>query len=471
VIDLGKHRGTALSVGAARLSYAELDAWSNAIAARVLAAGPARERTVGILAPSSLEFAAALLGIWKAGAIAVPLQPHHPVPELEYLVRDGRIAESIVHVSCAELAAKLGLKTLSAESAREPSLTFTPAPHDAALMIYTSGTTSRPKGVISTYASLRAQIDCLLEAWRWTERDRTLNILPLHHVHGLVNVLACSLAAGACCELSDKFDAEYAWRALEELTVFMAVPTVYTKLVAHFEKQSEATQKEWAASAKKLRLMVSGSAALPAPVSGRWLEITGHRLLERYGMTEIGMALSNPYEGERRVGAVGKPLPRVEVRLHEGEIHVRGPNLFREYWGKPEATRESFTPDGWFRTGDSAELDEKGYFRILGRLSQDILKSGGYKLSALEIESALLENPLVREVAVVGIPDATWGERVAAAYVGDVSGEELAAWLKERVAAYKVPSVWKRVSALPRNAMGKVQKPLVKNTLLEPSGP
>jgi malonyl-CoA/methylmalonyl-CoA synthetase len=323
--------------------------------------------------------------------------------------------------------------------------------------------------VISTYSSLEAQVTCLLEAWRWTSRDRTLNVLPLHHVHGLVNVLTCSLAAGAHCELEAKFEARAVWEKLPNLSVFMAVPTVYSKLLAAWEKENAATQERWAAAARCVRLMVSGSAALPAPLSDAWLRVTGHRLLERYGMTETGMALSNPYEGERRVGTVGKPLPGVEVRLVDGEIQVRGPLVFREYWGKPEATRESFTDDGWFRTGDVAEIDPEGYYKILGRASQDILKSGGYKISALEIESVLLEHPGVTEVAVVGLADPQWGERVACTYVGTAGEAELELWLRERLAAYKVPSAWRRVDQLPRNAMGKVQKPLVRDGLLKQS--
>jgi malonyl-CoA/methylmalonyl-CoA synthetase len=352
--------------------YPLLDAWSNAIAAEITSWGDPRGRTVGILAPASTHFAAAFLGCWKAGAIAVPLQPKHPIPELEYLVADAKIERAFVHAALAPLGKKLGLKPAPWPVERPDfSTPYIATPGDGALIIYTSGTTSRPKGVVTTRQALEAQIACLREAWRWSSNDRTLNVLPLHHVHGLVNILLCSLACGARCELADKFDPEYTWRKMEEITVFMAVPTIYAKLVEHWEKQDAATQAQWSGFARRLRLVVSGSAALPAPLFRRWEEITGHRLLERYGMTEIGMALSNPYEGERRVGTVGKPLPGVEVRLAEGEIQVRGANVFREYWGRPAG--DCFTEDGWFRTGDIAELDEKGYYRILGRASQDIL--------------------------------------------------------------------------------------------------
>ena len=226
--------------------------------------------------------------------------------------------------------------------------------------------------------------------------------------------------------------------------------------------------------------MVSGSAALPAGVHRRWEEITGQRLLERYGMTEIGMALSNPYEGERRPGAVGIPLPGVAVRLKNdegrvvtsedepGEIQIGGPAVFLEYWNRPEITAESFD-DGWFRTGDIA-VREKGYYRIMGRSSVDIIKSGGYKLSALEIETVLLDHPAIAECAVLGVEDATWGESVAAAIVtakgSALDAGELRAWCKERMSPYKIPRLIHFIEILPRNAMGKVTKPEVKKIFL-----
>ncbi|MGZ3682742.1 MAG: acyl-CoA synthetase [Bdellovibrionota bacterium] len=447
----------ALLCNGQELSYSDLETWSSGLAAQVLTWGAARERPVGILAPSSLEFAAALKGIWKAGAIAVPLQPNHPVPELEYILADSGLEKFFFHESCAELA-----RSLKAEAIPIRKIMGSPVSHpsegDAALMIYTSGTTSRPKGVITTYGGLDAQIGSLRQAWGWTAQDRILNVLPLHHVHGLVNVLACALASGATCELGEKFDPAYVWKRFQWTTLFMAVPTIYAKLIQFWESSDE--QAPLSAAAAKLRLMVSGSAALPAPVSHAWLRITGHCLLERYGMTEIGMALSNPLHGVRKIGTVGKSLPGVSVRLLEGEIQVKGPTVFREYWRKP--SQDCFTADGWFKTGDIAEIDAEGYYRILGRASQDILKSGGYKISALEIESALLENSQVIEAAVVGVPSDLWGEQVAAAYVGSAEPEELAAWLKEKIAAYKVPSLWKKVAALPRNAMGKALKPEIK---------
>jgi malonyl-CoA/methylmalonyl-CoA synthetase len=293
-------------------------------------------------------------------------------------------------------------------------------------------------------------------------------------VHGIVNVLACALWSGAVCEMLPAFEAEPVWERLTsgEPTLFMAVPTIYRKLIAAWEAADSSRQSRWSAGAARLRLMVSGSAALPVQTLARWREITGHTLLERYGMTEIGMALSNPLHGERRAGSVGAPLPGVEVRLVDeqgvavadgtpGEIEVRGGNVFLEYWGRPDATREAFR-DGWFRTGDVAVL-EGGAYRILGRTSVDIIKTGGYKVSALEIEEVLRTHPAIAECAVVGVADPEWGERVAAVVELQPGREldlaSLKGWAREQLAPYKIPRQLRVVAALPRNAMGKVTKP------------
>ena len=282
------------------------------------------------------------------------------------------------------------------------------------------------------------------------------------------------------------FDAHTVWDRLAsgEPTLFMAVPTIYRKLIQAWEAAPAAQQRRWRDGTAGLRLMVSGSAALPVSTLERWRELTGHTLLERYGMTEIGMALSNPLVGERRPGFVGTPLPGVHVRLvddagHEvdpgtpGEIEVRGENVFLEYWGRDDATRGAFR-DGWFRTGDVAVL-ERGAYRILGRTSVDIIKSGGYKLSALEIEDVLREHPAILECAVVGTPDPDYGERVAAAVElrpgASLDLDGLKLWAKERLAPYKIPRALRVVAALPRNAMGKVTKPDVAALFAPPRSP
>src|SRR5213593_4722174 len=283
-----------------------------------------------------------------------------------------------------------------------------------------------------------------------------------------------------------RFDAAETWARIElgRLTVFMAVPTIYGRLIAAWEAAPAERRAAWSRECRRMRLMVSGSAALPVQVLERWREISGHTLLERYGMTEIGMALSNPLHGERRPGHVGAPLPGVEARLVDeqgtpvapgtpGEIEIRGPNVFLEYWRRPDATREAFR-DGWFRTGDTAVVED-GSYRILGRSSVDIIKTGGFKVSALEIEEELRTHPAVAECAVVGVADPDLGERVSVAVeLAPGAGLDLTtlqAWARERLAPYKVPRALRCVSALPRNAMGKVMKPDVAALFARPAAP
>jgi malonyl-CoA/methylmalonyl-CoA synthetase len=265
------------------------------------------------------------------------------------------------------------------------------------------------------------------------------------------------------------------------MTLYMAVPTIYHRLIAHLDQCSEEERERFREGTSRLRLMVSGSAALPIPVLERWRELSGHTLLERYGMTEIGMALSNSYRGERIPGSVGTPLPGVEVRLVDenndllppgdpGEIQVRGPTVFSEYWERPDDTHAAFTADGWFRTGDTAVIEDDRY-RILGRSSVDILKTGGEKVSALEIEEILLGHEAVSEVAVVGVDDPEWGQRVVAVVVArhPVDPDELRRWAKDRLSAHKVPKDFHFVETIPRNALGKTMKPQVVEMITDAS--
>ncbi len=271
-----------------------------------------------------------------------------------------------------------------------------------------------------------------------------------------------------------RFDPEATWERLAsgEISVFTAVPTIYYRLVASWDAAPADVQRHRSEGVGKIRLMMSGSAALPARILERWREISGHVLLERYGMTEIGMALANPLHGIRQPGKVGEPLPGVDVRLvgedgqpvpegSPGELEVRGPAVFREYWRRPEATREAFR-DGWFRTGDVAVVED-GAYRLLGRTSIDIIKCGGHKISALEIEDVLREHPAIAECAVVGVIDEEWGQRVCAAVelkaAEPLTLVDLETWARPRLAAYKIPKALLVVAVLPRNAMGKVVKP------------
>jgi len=463
-------------------TYADLLSASARVAGALLSNRPdLREARVAFLTPADFSYVAVQWGVWRAGGIAVPLATSHPPAEWEYVLRDARAELAVVAPDFAgalrPVAERAGVPILTTRKALEgpvPGALPVVEPGRRAMMVYTSGTTGRPKGVVTTHANLESQVTCLIEAWGWVPDDRILLVLPLHHVHGIVNVLACALWTGAACEMLPAFDAEAVWDRLASgrITVFMAVPTIYRKLIAVWDAAPPERQRAWSEGSSRLRLMVSGSAALPVQTLDRWRGITGHTLLERYGMTEIGMALSNPLEGERRPGSVGTSLPGVQVRLVDesgqpvlpgtpGEIEVRGGNVFLEYWDQPNATRHVFR-DGWFRTGDVAVL-ERGAYRILGRTSTDIIKTGGYKVSALEIEEVLRTHRDILECAVVGIADAEWGERVAAAVEvragASLELESLKAWARARLAPYKIPRELRVVSALPRNTMGKVIKP------------
>jgi malonyl-CoA/methylmalonyl-CoA synthetase len=434
---------------------------------------------IAFMVNPSFAYTAVQWGIWRAGGIAVPLCITYPLPSLAYVIEDTE-AEIIISGPEYEgilkdytLEKKLRWITLDAidESESKGALPEI-APDRGAMILYTSGTTSLPKGVLTTHATIESQISTLVEAWEWTSRDYTLCLLPLHHVHGIINVMSCALWAGATVEFQHPFDAKKVFEVFTkgQINVFMAVPTIYFKLISEFESRSDLEKQDLQRCMNQFRLMVSGSAALPVSVMETWKTISGHYLLERYGMTEIGMAISNPYLGERRAGYIGKPLPGVQVRLVDeanqevvpgqpGEIQIKGPSVFKEYWGKPEATAKSFTSDAWFKTGDIAVIEED-YFKILGRDSVDIIKSGGYKISALEIEEVLRRHPAVKDCGVVGIADQEWGELVVAALVseGTLDTKELTTWMRSQMPAYKVPRNYLILEELPRNAMGKVVK-------------
>jgi malonyl-CoA/methylmalonyl-CoA synthetase len=444
------------------------------------------EERVAFMVDPGFDYVKVQWAIWRAGGIAVPLCLTHPLPSLQYVLEDTEASIIVVSPAYESLLKEYAINSnirfivLGEEQSQQHVALPEVNVSRAALILYTSGTTNKPKGVVLTHANLEAQMENLVQAWEWTHNDHTLCVLPLHHVHGIVNVVGCSLFAGATCQFIPSFSAEKIFALFLEakINVFMAVPTIYYKLITYWIGLSEKEQQVLYDAMKQFRLMVCGSAALPVSTMEKWETISGHILLERYGMTEIGMALSNPYRGKRRAGHVGLPLPNVEVRLvdeqfqdvapgEQGEILVRGNNVFREYWRKPEDTRKEFTDDGWFKTGDVAIIDE-GYYRIVGRSSVDIIKSGGYKISALEIEEVLREHAMIKDCAVAGIPDDEWGELVVAA-VEAVEGFDPSAvnlWIRERMPAYKTPKRYLVVEGLPRNAMGKVVKNDVKKLFI-----
>jgi malonyl-CoA/methylmalonyl-CoA synthetase len=500
LIRLAAHPPESIAVSAhdgAQASYGALARRSGAAANALAAHGVRAGRTVAFLIEPGATYVETLLAIWRAGGLAVPLSPLHTAPELAHLVQD---AAPLVLVASEVLAPRLAshaspstgqevvraeaLASFSAGGAERPTAAAqsaavrAPVPNDLpdaaadALMLYTSGTTGRPKGVRLTHAALAATVTSLEEAWRWRRDDRLLHVLPLHHTHGLIVALLGALWAGAETRFMP-FEAAGVWSALAQASVFMAVPTIYAKLLAAHDAATSDARAQWASAARGLRLCTSGSASLPASTLEAFRQATGQTILERYGMTEIGMALSNPYDGPRMPGAVGRELPGVSVDIVDeagrraavgepGELRVRTPQMFSAYHGDAAATAASLDEDGRFRTGDTGTRDADGVVRLLGRTSIDIIKSGGYKLSALEIEAVLLEHPAVAEAAVTGVPDATWGERVTAWVVArgpqPPTLSELQAFARERLAPYKLPRALELVAELPRNAMGKVQK-------------
>ncbi|XP_030750649.1 malonate--CoA ligase ACSF3, mitochondrial-like isoform X2 [Sitophilus oryzae] len=477
---------------------------------------------------------------------AVPVSPLHPKSLLMYYANDSNSKLIITVPEYADLMSRVAnnastkLQVLDDRLKLNCTLMLANKPDDLeggrpdtfynksnALILYTSGTTANPKGVVLSYKNLSAQAASLLDAWRWNTDDVLLHTLPLHHIHGIVNSLLCPLYAGAKTVMLKKFNANTVWSYLlgvtarpedRRITLFMGVPTMYSKLVEEYERVFKEDPKmvEYIKNTlkSKIRLMVSGSAPLSQPLFNRWLDITGHRLLERYGMTETGMILSNPYDGDREPGYVGVPLPGVSVKIAKepvenesiktlvecsnidgtvviqkngqkdaqgndptGELLVRGDAIFTKYHDRPDTTKQEFTLSGWFKTGDVCQYSvEKKKFKILGRKSIDVVKSGGHKISTLEIESALLGCPEVKDCAVVGLPDEKWGQKVAAvvATTHKIENsteiiEKLRIYAEERLPRYAVPKEWKFVEKITKNAMGKVDKKfLIRSLFGEP---
>ncbi|WP_030606151.1 acyl-CoA synthetase [Streptomyces fulvoviolaceus] len=460
---------TALRFGDRSLTYGELGAASGALAARIGGAG-----RVAVWATPALETAVAVLGAVEAGVAAVPLNPKSGEKELGHILSDS--APTVVLTAPGdELPSPLRhLERIDVDvhaTGQGPGVHTTDA--DPALVVYTSGTTGPPKGAVIPRRAITATLDALADAWQWTGADVLVHGLPLFHVHGLVLGILGPLRRGGSVRHLGRFSTEGVTRELNDgATMLFGVPTMYHRIA-----QTLPDDPELAKALARARLLVSGSAALPVHDHERITAATGRRVIERYGMTETLMNTSVRADGEPRAGTVGVPLPGVELRLVEedgspitsydgetvGEIQVRGPNLFTEYLNRPDATADAFTTDGWFRTGDMAVRDPDGYVRIVGRKATDLIKSGGYKIGAGEIENALLEHPGVREAAITGEPDADLGERIVAWIVPEdpqspPSTDELADHVARRLAPHKRPRVVHHLTALPRNDMGKIMK-------------
>ena len=463
-------------------SYKDLLKASNNIATALLSKKPdLKEERIGFLISPSFKYVSILWGIWKAGGIGVPLSLSATELELTHYLEDAKINllisdnEGIKKLKKLSDDLNIPLKDEKNLQGNEGRALPEIKKKRKAMILFTSGTTNKPKGVVSTHANIEAQISSLVEAWEWQKDDFIPLILPLHHIHGIINTLSCPLWIGASVDILGGFEVEKVIEAISKnnYSVFTAVPSIYFSLIDKLEKMDETELKLVQTKVKKMRLMMSGSAALAPEIHKKWKKLTGQDLLERYGMTEIGMALSNPLRGEKRPGSVGMPLPKVEICLMDnneiitqesvpGEIMIKGPQVFLEYWNQEKATKDSFF-EGWFKTGDVGEIVQ-GYYKILGRASVDIIKSGGYKISALEIEDILLKHPQVKECAVIGITDKKWGEVVAAVITAseELTLKDIQAWSLDFLSDYKIPRSIKLLETLPKNTMGKVVKPELK---------
>ena len=475
------------------LSFRDLDK-----GARRLASGLSRtfggSSRIALLAPASREWVQGYWGVTLSGNPIVPLVEIHPAAEHARALAAARVEGLLVSAELRgradEALAALGrthpalvlprvleLEPLLASAAADTDVLPEVSGNAPAVLFFTSGTTGEPKGAVVTHDQLAALAEMVAAAWSVAPSDRLVHSLPLHHTHGLsVAFLVCFLS-GASQYFLRRFASEPVWQAFGGSTMFMGVPTMHKRLLDAFDEQPAAVRAVWREGARSLRLITSGSAALPESVALRWHALVDQIPLERFGMTEVGVALSNPLHGERRVGSCGQVLPGMQVRIVDetgrdvavgepGEIWIRGPSVFAGYDADVRAT-EAMYCDGWLKSGDTATWLEGGYVKILGRTSVDIIKSGGYKLSALEIEEALRRHSMVDEVAVVGIPDSDWGETAVAAIVakGPIDTESLREFLKQELAPYKIPRRFVQVEELPKNALGKVTKHTLRTRL------
>jgi malonyl-CoA/methylmalonyl-CoA synthetase len=476
------------------VTYGELDVLVDQTAGYLQSLGLQPGDRVALQLSKSLECILLHLATIQAGAISLPLNPSYPPDELRYFLEDSGSSlffalssgeknptilsgiPGLQETVCLDPTQPGHFRSLISQHRDVPQGFPTSRPEDTAVIIYTSGTTGRPKGAEITHANLASNLQALHDAWGWRADDVLLHVLPIFHVHGLFVALHGALHAGATSRLMREFNAQRTLELLSsgECTVFMAVPTIHKRLL----DVPNANQFDLS----HVRLITSGSDRLPDEVFTGFQKTFGFTLLERYGMTETGMNCSNPLNGERRMGSVGRPLPGVEVRIvHSetgailptgeiGDVQLRGPNIFKGYWQQPGKTSDSFTSDGWFKTGDLGYLEPDGYLTLCGR-SKDLIISGGLNVYPPEVERVLMEHPAVQACAVIGCTDPEWGERVTAVVVlhetDSVPGDDLIRFCRERLAPYKAPKSIVFREDLPRNAMGKVQKAELRKAVCE----
>ena len=464
-----------------RITYDSLWRRTSATGAWLVEQGVCPGDRVAVCLPKGLSAILLHLAACRIGAVSMPLNPAYSAPELKYLLDDsgakililpdqhsrnmdegGPGVDSRAHI----VAVDPDCFSQSLSVSEIPLNKFKLSHKTPALMLYTSGTTGQPKGALMSHGSLTANIEMLGEAWQWSADDVLLHVLPMFHVHGLLVALHGALHAGASTIVRPTFDAGTVLRDLtgRDCTVFMAVPTMYRRLLAALGESE--------IDSRHMRLLTSGSDRLPIEIFDAIEERLGHRVVERYGMTETGIMLSNPVDGARIAGQVGLPLPGVQMRIVDessgaaceqgevGELQTKGPHLFSGYWNDLDKTKRSFTKDGWFRTGDLGLRDSQGRFELKGRMT-DLVISGGFNVYPTEVEHVLARHAGVSQCAVAGVPDADWGEAVTAFVVRSTTSataEELIRHCRASLAAYKSPKRVLFVDALPRNAMGKVQK-------------
>ncbi|MEO0823545.1 MAG: malonyl-CoA synthase [Pseudomonadota bacterium] len=464
--------------------YADVDGVSARFARAVQALGVQPGDRVAVQVEKSIEALMLYLGVVRAGAVFLPLNTAYTPAEIGYFVGDAEPTLLVADPSRAEaLAAAAGgvrIETMGVWAADNPDpgslFSHVPeapgdfadvarGPDDLAAILYTSGTTGRSKGAMLSHENLASNARVLAAYWRFTADDVLIHALPIFHTHGLFVATNTTLVAGSSMLFQPRFDADAVLAALPEATALMGVPTFYTRLLADPRLDGARTAG--------MRLFVAGSAPLLAETHRQWEARTGHAILERYGMTEASMITSNPYDGARRAGTVGHPLPGVSLRILDpetgaecppgtvGMIHVKGPNVFRGYWRMPEKTAEELSPEGWFVTGDLGTIDSEGYVVIVGR-GKDLIISGGFNVYPKEVEGEIDRLPGVVESAVIGVPHPDFGEGVVAVVVPEAGAPREAAQvlepLADRLARFKQPKHVIFVDALPRNTMGKVQK-------------
>jgi len=435
---LGRGDDVGLEWKGEQFTFGEIEKRSNRVANALRSRGFQQGDRLCVYLGNSVELIDIFLACVKLGVIFVPINILYRDREIAHITRDAE-PRAVITTGDA-LVSDNGERPVESLDGDTP-----------AAIIYTSGTTGVSKGAVLTHNNFAANADNLLASWQISGDDRFLLALPLFHIHALGNGLHCWLISGCRMRLLERFDHRTAVDEFLDFrpTLFFGVPTIYVRLL-HAPTEIAAT----------MRLFVSGSAPLPTNVFEQFRDRFGHAILERYGMTETFMTLNNPYVGERRAGTVGFPLPGVSVRIVEGELQVRSPTLFAGYWRNPAATAAAFD-DGWFKTGDLASVSDDGYYTLLGRKS-DLIISGGFNIYPREIEELLVEQQGVQEAAVVGVPDAIRGEVPVAYIVGEAAPDELERVCRGELASFKVPREFIRVDSIPRTALGKVQKHLLK---------